>query len=251
MWFKVDDKLHEHKKVRRMDYDLAAVGLWTLSGSWVGGERTDGFVPASIPRRWASPGRVATLADKLVVVGMWEPAEVDGERGWLFHDWADYNPLEEDTSSDLGRRRWSRKNALSKDRHLREAVQARDRNLCRYCGERVDWANKRGPLGGTYDHVDPEGDNTYDNVVVACRRCNGRKKNRTPEEAGMPLLPVPGPYVPPESTPEPTPTGADSASPRETVPESNPRRVGAGSGTGSGVGAESGRVPVLEEVHTS
>jgi hypothetical protein len=242
-WFKVDDKLHEHKKVRRMGHDLAAVGLWTLCGSWAGGERTDGFVPASIPRRWTSPSRVSTLANKLVVVGMWEPAEVDGEQGWTFHDWEDYNPLEEDTSSDVGRRRWSRKNALSKNRDLRERVQTRDRSMCRYCAVRVDWANKRGPSGGTYDHVDPEGDNSFGNVVVACRRCNGRKRDRTPDEAGMPLLPVPGPYVAPESTPESTPEaerfGSDLATPTRDGAESGRSRVGAGSGHGP----ESGRVP--------
>lgn len=230
-WFKVDDKLHEHRKVRRMDHDLAAVGLWTLSGSWAGGERTDGFVPASIPRRWASSARVATLADKLVTVGLWEPHEVDGERGWLFHDWQDYNPLEEDTSSELGRRRWSRKNALSKNRQLCEDVQQRDRNLCRYCGQRVAWANKRGPLGGTYDHVDPEGANTFDNVVVACRRCNGRKRDRTPTEAGMPLLPVPAPYRA-ELTPAPNGVDSDSAPPTRGGAESGRSRVGRGSGSG-------------------
>jgi hypothetical protein len=243
-WFKVDDKLHEHKKVRRMGHDLAAVGLWTLCGSWSGGERTDGFVPASIPRRWTTAGKLKSLADKLVVVGLWEPAEIDGEAGWLFHDWADYQPLEEDTSSDLGRRRWSRKNALSKNRDLRERVQGRDRSMCRYCSVRVDWKNKRGPQGGTYDHVDPEGENTFDNVVVACRRCNGRKRDRTPDEADMPLLPVPGPYVPgvkSESTPAANGFGSDSAPPTRDGAESSPGRVG----VGSGHGPESSRAPAL------
>ena len=241
-WFKVDDKLHEHKKVRRMGHDLAAVGLWTLCGSWSGGERTDGFVPASIPRRWTTPAKVGSLADKLVTVGLWEPAEIDGEAGWTFHDWPDYNPLEEDTSSDLGRRRWSRKNALSKNRDLRERVQSRDRSLCRYCRVRVDWNNKRGPAGGTYDHVDPVGENTYGNVVVACRRCTGRTRDRTPDEAGMPLLPVPAPYVPgvdSDLTPTPREPGSDLAPPTRGGAESGRD----GPGVGSGTGPESGRAP--------
>ena len=38
------------------------------------------------------------------------------------------------------------------------------------------------------------GRDRWSNVVTACRSCNTRKGNRTPEEARMPLLAVP--YVP-------------------------------------------------------
>lgn len=89
---------------------------------------------------------------------------------------------------DVLRWRWQRNAKLKRLPELREFVKTRDRSLCRYCGVRVNWADKKGPTGATYDHVDPDGDNTRDNVVVACRRCNGRKKDRTPAQAGMPLL---------------------------------------------------------------
>lgn len=89
---------------------------------------------------------------------------------------------------DVLRFRWTRNNRLGKLHELCTFVKTRDRSLCRYCGIRVNWADKRGPAGATYDHVDPDGDNTRENLVVACRRCNGRKKDRTPEQAGMPLL---------------------------------------------------------------
>ena len=42
----------------------------------------------------------------------------------------------------------------------------------------------------TLDHVIPRsrgGKDTWDNVVIACSRCNTKKGNRTPKEAGMPL----------------------------------------------------------------
>lgn len=71
---------------------------------------------------------------------------------------------------------------------LREQIKARDEDACRYCDIDVDWKDRRGPTSGTYDHVDPSGRNTIDNVVVACRSCNARKRRRTPEQAGMPLL---------------------------------------------------------------
>ena len=46
----------------------------------------------------------------------------------------------------------------------------------------------------TRDHVLPAsrgGTNKWENVVAACKRCNWQNDNKTPEEAGMPLLAVP------------------------------------------------------------
>lgn len=63
----------------------------------------------------------------------------------------------------------------------RKAIFARDRYRCQYCG---------GPAENI-DHVVPRsrgGNHSWDNVVASCRRCNARKENRTPEEAGMTLL---------------------------------------------------------------
>ena len=41
------------------------------------------------------------------------------------------------------------------------------------------------------DHIEPAsrgGQDTWLNLVAACAPCNGRKSDRTPEEAGMRLL---------------------------------------------------------------
>lgn len=68
---------------------------------------------------------------------------------------------------------------------VKARVRKRDGDRCRYCG-RTD-----GIL--TFDHVMPKsrgGEDTEENLVLACVRCNLRKANRTPEEAGMPLLPL-------------------------------------------------------------
>lgn len=64
----------------------------------------------------------------------------------------------------------------------------RDDHRCLYCGMQFP----RSEL--TRDHVLPTsrgGRNRWENVVAACKRCNWTKDNRTPEEAGMPLLAVP------------------------------------------------------------
>lgn len=68
---------------------------------------------------------------------------------------------------------------------------ARDRRVCAYCGGRF----RTHEL--SREHVVPVsrgGQDTWTNLVTACRSCNTRKANRTPEEAGMRLLYLP--YVP-------------------------------------------------------
>ncbi|TAN13318.1 MAG: HNH endonuclease [Burkholderiaceae bacterium] len=68
---------------------------------------------------------------------------------------------------------------------------ARDRNTCAYCGEAFH------EIDLTREHIVPQAQQGLDgwmNVVTACRSCNHRKSNRTPEQAHMPLLYAP--YVP-------------------------------------------------------
>lgn len=68
----------------------------------------------------------------------------------------------------------------------RREVYERDGYRCRYCG--------REPHSKiTLDHVLPKqagGPNTPWNLVCCCWPCQKRKKNRTPEEAGMTLHPI-------------------------------------------------------------
>ncbi|RUM89323.1 MAG: HNH endonuclease [Thermodesulfatator sp.] len=62
----------------------------------------------------------------------------------------------------------------------------RDNYTCQYCGKSV-----KNPKDRTIDHVVPRsrgGKTVWTNVVLCCRKCNLRKGDRTPEEAGMRLL---------------------------------------------------------------
>ena len=68
---------------------------------------------------------------------------------------------------------------------------SRDRNVCAYCGGNLCEEDL------TREHIIPlaqRGLDSWMNVVTACRGCNHRKSNRTPEQAHMPLLYTP--YVP-------------------------------------------------------
>ena len=73
----------------------------------------------------------------------------------------------------------------------RRGVLARDDHTCQYCGVSAE----------TVDHVVPRsrgGRHAWDNVVAACRRCNGGKRDRLLGETTMRLARSPGP--PPPST---------------------------------------------------
>ncbi|MGH4027297.1 HNH endonuclease [Actinomycetota bacterium Odt1-20B] len=63
----------------------------------------------------------------------------------------------------------------------RRGVLVRDQHRCAYCGRRAT----------TVDHVVPRsqgGADSWLNTVASCSADNHRKANRTPEQAGMPLL---------------------------------------------------------------
>lgn len=94
-WFKVDDKLHSHKKAARAGTD--ALGLWVLCGSWAMDHLTDGFVPDYIARRFDQ--RAEDLAAQLVDAGLWRTETKDGDTGWTFHGWTDMQPTRADVES--------------------------------------------------------------------------------------------------------------------------------------------------------
>jgi len=67
----------------------------------------------------------------------------------------------------------------------RRNLMRRDRHQCQYCGV------KPGIHELSIDHVMPRsrgGRSTWENCVLACRRCNRKKRNRTPSQAGMNLM---------------------------------------------------------------
>jgi 5-methylcytosine-specific restriction endonuclease McrA len=65
----------------------------------------------------------------------------------------------------------------------RKNILKRDGGVCQYCGTAT------GVM--TVDHVIPRlrgGGDNWENLVCACDRCNNKKGDRTPEQAGMRLL---------------------------------------------------------------
>lgn len=67
----------------------------------------------------------------------------------------------------------------------RKSVYLRDKYTCQYCYKKFNSKSL------TLDHVIPKsrnGKTSWDNLVAACFKCNNKKRNRTPKEAGMTLL---------------------------------------------------------------
>lgn len=68
----------------------------------------------------------------------------------------------------------------------RKNIYLRDNHACQYCG--------KAGCTLTIDHVIPKsrgGEDEWENMVACCARCNNRKGDRLPEEAGMKLIGTP------------------------------------------------------------
>jgi hypothetical protein len=109
-WFKVDDKLHSHRKVAALGTDVGAMALWVVAGSWSADHLTDGFIPRYIVPTLlpVSKARALRFAEALERVGLWDAVNHpdskmnhpdakmvqtatrnvrDLESGWQFHGW--------------------------------------------------------------------------------------------------------------------------------------------------------------------
>lgn len=93
-------------------------------------------------------------------------------------------------------------------KYSRINVYTRDGFRCQYCRQKFSMSAL------SYDHVVPRsagGKTSWTNIVTACKPCNGRKDNKTCDEAGMWPMTAPtrpkslrirGPAVDPKSAPE-------------------------------------------------
>lgn len=90
VWFRVDDRFHGSDPVKRIPRAdrAAAIGLWTLAGTWSSQFLKDGFVPAHMVEDFGSSIEHAQL---LVQVGLWKVKK----DGFQFVDWDKWQPTRE------------------------------------------------------------------------------------------------------------------------------------------------------------
>lgn len=252
-YFMVDDQLPVNPKVKQLAArtlagsaehrleGLAALGMWTLAGASTQASMTDGRVSIVDLIGFMYDKELALrLAGLLVEVGLWHTAQHDcsrcpqvGSLEWVFHDWAD---LKYD-SGEMTRLKRAKSREL-KDAKIVNAVWLRDcadyphatKGKCRYCGTMLNRQTRRGDTRPHLDHVNP---NVYEgarNIVLACRPCNQSKYNKTPEQAGMTLLPPPSRVRPSQVIAEPpqvAPAGRGSRTVEDTAPGRGEHRVAA------------------------
>lgn len=212
--FWVDDGWHKHRKRIMVGLDLdgfAARGLWLDAGSWCCDELTDGWVPAYM-LDYLAPGIGRDLAKRLERGRLWEPEIRDGEEGWQFHDWTEFQLMRDEVLAQ--RQRKADSGVLGNHRRWHTARGKVD-PTCRYCAtdRTTDRSSEspryRGDVGATEQAatvtpVTTATDRTTDRTTdrscdqngaqgANVRRTTDRYPDRTTESPPIPPVPVPQP----------------------------------------------------------
>ncbi len=183
-WARFDDNYTDHPKVVQAGPMAELLDMRAII--YCARYETDGFISArALTRIGQQIAKPAARAARLVEVGRW----TKGEGGWWVNDYLAYNPskAQKTTEREASRTRQE----VYRTRGFADQVKARDGDVCRYCGDGVNWKDRRGSHGAVFEHVHPVtqgGETTIDNIVIACRGCNTKKGGRTPEQAGMTLI---------------------------------------------------------------
>lgn len=216
-WLKVDDKLTTHPKW--IPLDAFAVALWLHALVWCGAHNNDGVIPEHMLPTLAvkvPPARVRASVEALIRAGLWKRRTKSKGGGWDIVSWLDYQPSRQQVQDRAKAKaekeerdalhQWLHKSAAG--RRVKAIVNARDGVWCRYCRSetRETPGDRRSPHRKTHDLTDPSerwdlsGPLSKDELervaklwVIACGWCNALKQSRTYDEAGMELLPPPGP----------------------------------------------------------
>lgn len=96
VWFKIDDKFHTSSKVLSIprSHRLAAIGLWSLAGTWAAQNLTDGRVPQYV---LAELGATPRLRQALVEARLWLD---HGPAGVEFRSWVEYQPTRDHVEAE-------------------------------------------------------------------------------------------------------------------------------------------------------
>lgn len=195
MWIESHQGLRNHPKTKRLRRKLGvdaatAVGYLHFLWWWALDHAPDGnlqnYDAVDIADAIDWEGDEQQLMASLLTAGFLDYDEAS--KAYSLHDWEHYGgKLQEYRQFQASQDK--RKRNLYDDAGLTRSVRERDGDNCRYCGTTVNWKDRKGAKGGTYDIVDPDGLNTLENIVVACRGCTSKKNNRSLAESGMCLIP--------------------------------------------------------------
>ncbi len=189
MFTRLDDHFWAHPKV--LNCSDGAIALWVRALSWVGFQLTDGFVPHQCLRLLRGRKRDA---DRLVAAGLWERGECDGQLGYWFHDFTDWN------------------NAATRE----EVEKRRKRGHDRVIKHREKTTGRLEPPPETADtgHPDAHGDKLVDQRPAT----HAPEADTLPVLAAEPTLPVTSATQLPVCSTSPVPDSAAALTPAATTP---------------------------------
>ena len=192
-WLEIHQSLRDHRKTLEAADTLdvkpvTMMGMMVSFWLWAIDNVPDGDVSKIRPRTLARAaqwdGDPEEFIGTLVACGWLDKYE----DCLLIHDWHDYvGKLLERREQENNYKK--RQRALYGNMRVIKEVRRRDGDNCRYCGKEVNWDDRKGPGGGTYSFIDPEGGSRVENIIVVCRGCSSKWSNMPPEEAKAALLP--------------------------------------------------------------
>ena len=155
--------------------------------------------PVLVLNRNYQPINIITVRKALVMMVAGSVEALDGEyQAYKMVDWLAQRPENDDDVVGTPSRRVRAPRLVIcttfgkvlslKVRFTRNNVFRRDNYVCQYCRRRFLSHQLN------IDHVFPRsrgGEHRWENVVTSCLPCNTRKRDRTPDEASMPLLKEP------------------------------------------------------------
>jgi hypothetical protein len=112
MWFRIDDDFLNHPKVNAAARALGGpqmlgrvAAVWLEAGLYASKYVTDGFVPQMAVAGFRTDKRAEDVMLAGVTAGLFRKADVNGEPGYQFHDWDQYNPTASDVKAKRARDR--------------------------------------------------------------------------------------------------------------------------------------------------
>ena len=192
-WLEIHQTLRDHRKILEAADALdvkpvTMMGMMVSFWLWAIDNVPDGDVSKIRPRTLARAaqwdGDPEEFIEVLISCG-WLDRHEDS---LLIHDWHEYvgKLLERREQENTYR---IRQRILYGNMRVIKEVRRRDGDYCRYCGKKVNWDDRKGPGGGTYSFIDPEGGSSIENIVVTCRECSSKWESRPADEAKRALLP--------------------------------------------------------------
>lgn len=217
-WLKVDDKITTHPKW--LTLSPPAKLLWFHAAVWCAAHNNDGHIPPeSMPlvafSASVQPHEIDDACAMLVKARLWTRRAKAKGGGFEIVNWLDYQPSRQQVKerAEADERKAERKKLhdwLHKKKPgklVKAMIDRRDGMHCRYCGELtvVTQGDRRSSQRRTYDLLDPDSrwdidasalhDSELEAIaalwVVSCGWCNSVKGSRTPDEAGLEVLPPP------------------------------------------------------------